>query len=111
MKEVGKKKFSIPRQISKEFHVWRFITFKEALFLSLGGLIGYFVYANLIPNQASVQLKVFVVTIPPTVIGLFLFVKPIKVRKNIRLFHYLKWKIDFNNRQKVFYYKKKGYRE
>jgi hypothetical protein len=111
MKEVGKKKFAIPRQISKEFHVWRFVTFKEALFLSIGGLIGYFIYAYMLPNYASIQTKVFFMVIPTTIIGLFLFVKPIKVRKNIRLFHYAKWKIHFNNRQKVFYYKKKGFRE
>ncbi|AZV45666.1 hypothetical protein BAOM_p013 (plasmid) [Peribacillus asahii] len=111
MKEVGKKKFTIPRQISKEFHVWRFVTFKEALLLALGGLIGYLLYAYMLPSSSSTQVKVFVIAIPPTIIGLCLFVKPIKVRKNIKLFHFIKWKIDFNNRQKVFYYKKKGFKE
>lgn len=111
MNEEGKKKFLIPRQISKELHVWRFITFKEALFLALGGCIGYLLYAYMIPNGTSNQMKVFIICLPPTIIGLFLFVKPIKVRKSIRLFHVLKWKIDFNNRQKVFYYKKKGLKE
>lgn len=111
MKEEGKKKFAIPRQISKEFHVWRFVTFKEAFFLSLGVLTGYLIYAYMLPKNINVQTKVFVISIPTTIIGLLLFVKPIKVRKNIRLFHYVKWKIDFNNRQKVFYYKKKGFRE
>lgn len=110
MKEVEKKKFKIPRQISKEIHVWRFITFKEALFLVLGGLIGYVLYAYMIPNSADLKIKVFFTIIPVTAIALFLFVKPIKVRKNIRLFHTIKWKIDFNNRQKVFYYKKKGFK-
>ena len=111
MNEEGKKKFLIPRQISKELHVWRFVTFQEALFLSLGGFIGYLLYAYMIPNDTSNQMKVFIISLPPTMIGLFLFVKPIKVRKNIRLFHVLKWKIDFNNRQRIFYYKKKGFRE
>ncbi|MBU8855377.1 MULTISPECIES: hypothetical protein [Priestia] len=110
MKEVEKKKFTIPRQISKEIHVWRFITFKEALFLALGGLIGYILYAYMIPDNADRKIKIFITIVPTTIMGLFLFVKPIKVRKNIRLFHSIKWKIDFNNRQKVFYYKKKGYK-
>ena len=106
MKYEGKKKFAIPRQISKEFHVWRFITFKEALFLTIGVVIGYLIYAYMVPSDTNIQIKVFVVTLPPTLIGLLLMVKPIKTRKNIRLFHFIKWKIDFNNRQKVFYYKK-----
>ena len=110
MKYEGKKKFAIPRQISKEFHVWRFITFKEALFLALGVVLGYLIYAYMVPSDTSIQIKVFVVTLPPTIIGLLLMVKPIKTRKNIRLFHFIKWKIDFNNRQKVFYYKKNGFK-
>ncbi|MED4587868.1 hypothetical protein [Priestia flexa] len=110
MKEVEKKKFTIPRQISKEIHVWRFITFKEALFLALGGLIGYTMYAYMIPEDVDRKIKVFVTILPATIVGLFIFVKPIKVRKNIRLFHIIKWKGNFNNRQKVFYYKKKGFK-
>ena len=108
MNEEEKKKFLIPRQISKEIHIWRFVTFKEALFLALGGLIGYFLYTYIIPSGTTNQMKIFIISLPPTCIGLFLFVKPIKVRKSVRLFHVLKWKIDFNNRQTVFYYKKNG---
>ena len=107
MSEVEKKKFTIPRQISKEIHIWRFVTLKEALFLAAGGLVGYLIYAFMLPENINVQVKVFAVLLPPTFIGLLLFVKPIKARKNIRLFHFLKWKVEFNNRQKVFYYKKK----
>lgn len=111
MREEGKKKFQIPRQISKEFHIWRFVTFKEALFLAFGGLIGYLLYSYTIPSGTNMQIKVFMIVLPPTIIGLFLFVKPIKQRKNIRLFHYLKWQVEFKNRNKVFYYKKKGFKE
>jgi len=111
MKEVSKKRFNIPRQISKEIRIWRFITLKEALLLALGAVIGYFLFAYMIPKAAVIEIKVFFIILPPAIIGVFLFVKPIKERKNIRLFNYLKWKIDFNNKQKVFYYKKKGFKE
>lgn len=109
MKEEEKKRFLIPRQISKEFHVWRFITFKEAFLLGIGALIGFGIYKYFLPDSVGVEMKVFSVLIPPTILGLFLFVKPIKVRTNVRLFHFFKWKIDFNNRQKIFYYKKKRF--
>ncbi|MFK9120870.1 hypothetical protein ACJEBK_29200 [Peribacillus frigoritolerans] len=37
MKEEGKKKFTTLRQTREEFHIWHLITFKEALFIALGG--------------------------------------------------------------------------
>jgi hypothetical protein len=102
MKPVEKKKFTIARQISKEIHVWRNVTLKEAFFLLLGLLMGYLLYAYLLPHDTNYELKVFISAIPSGIIGLFLFHKPIRVRKNIRLFHKVKWQIEFNRRQKVF---------
>jgi hypothetical protein len=101
MKPVEKKKFTIPRQISKEIHVWRNVTIKEAIFLAIGLLIGYLLFRFLSPN-INFQVKLFISLLPAAIIGLFLFHKPINVRKNIRLFHKLKWQIEFNRRQKVF---------
>lgn len=101
MKPVEKKKFTIPRQISKEIHVWRNVTLKEAVFLAIGLLIGYQLFSFLSPN-INFQVKLFISLLPAAIIGLFLFHRPINVRKNIRLFHKVKWQIEFNRRQKVF---------
>ncbi|KYG33470.1 hypothetical protein ACU3L3_14370 [Priestia endophytica] len=103
------KRFLIPRHISKEIHVWRFITLKEALLLGSGGGIGWLIYYFFLPSNVDIQIKVFVVVLPAALMGLLVFVKPIKVRKNVRLFHFIKWKVDYNKRQKTFFYKKKQF--
>ncbi len=103
---VERKKFLIPNQISKEFHIWRAITLKEGLILLPLGLIGFLFYKYMIPADWDLSYRLFFTLFPVTIGGSLLFVRPINERKNIDLYQQLIWRIRFNQRQRVYPFQK-----
>lgn len=101
-----RKKFKIPHQIDNNFYIWRFITAKDLIFLLPTILLGYLIYLFL-PEGVSLQVQVFFSCLPFIVGAALVFVRPIPERQNINLFQQLRWRIQYNQRQKKFYYRRK----
>lgn len=106
--EKERKKFKIPSQIDKSFHVWRFVTLKEASILVVTALFSGLMWRYLLPDDIPFEVKIFSAALPLALMMAILFITPIKERKNIRLYHIIKWKIEYNKRQKLYFYKKKN---
>lgn len=106
--EKERKKFKIPSQIDKSFHVWRFVTLKEASILVVTALFSVVLWRYILPDDIPFEVKVFSAALPIAFMMAILFITPIKERKNIRWYHKIKWKIDYNKRQKLYFYKKKN---
>ncbi|MCH5585065.1 hypothetical protein MK805_08790 [Shimazuella sp. AN120528] len=101
-----RKRFLIPNQISKSFHIWRGITLREGLILLPLGLLGYLCYQYFVPNSWDLSYRLFAALLPVTLGGAMLFVRPIPERKNIALYQQLLWRIRFNRRQRVYPFSK-----
>jgi hypothetical protein len=104
---IEKKRFLIPNQITKAFHIWRSITLREGLILLPLGLIGVVIYMYLIPKTWEMSYRLFLAMFPVTIGTAMLFVRPIPERKNIALYQQLVWRIRFNRRQRIYPYSKK----
>lgn len=105
-----RKKFTIPHQIDNSFYIWRFITFKDLIILAPAAGLGYLIYKYLIPQWMGLQLQVFFSCLPFILVAAMIFVHPIPQRKNIKLYQQMKWRIQYNQRQKKFYYQRKMYK-
>lgn len=105
-----RKRFLIPNQISKSFHIWRGITLREGLILLPLGVLGYFCYQYLIPPSWDLSYRLFAALLPVTLGGAMLFVRPIPERNNIALYQQLIWRIRFNRRQRVYLFTKSEWR-
>jgi|GEM_PF-5754761 len=106
MENTERKKFKIPHQIDNNFYIWRFITLKDLLFLLPTILLGYGIN-QLLPVGTNLQTHVFFTCLPFVVGAALVFVRPIPERKNVNLFQQLQWRIQYNQRQKKFYYRRK----
>lgn len=105
MEQNGKKVFNIPNQIDSGFHVWRFVTLWDLVFLLPIGAVSFFVY-KLVEDFPNTQLRFFLTFLPLVLGGALLFIRPLRERKNVRLFEVLKWRFDYGRRQRLFYFKK-----
>lgn len=103
-----RKKFLIPNQISKEFHIYRAITLREGVILLPLGLIGFLCYKYLIPVSWDLSYRLFFTLFPITIGGALLFVRPVNERKNIALYQQLFWRIRYNGRQRTYPFQKKA---
>lgn len=107
---VERKKFRIPNQIDKSFHLWRSITLVDVLilspFLSLSVILFIYVFTS---DMMSLYFRVTFSAMPSVFAATLVFVRPMRERSNIKLFHLLKWRMEFNQRQKRYLYKKKIY--
>ncbi|SFI68170.1 hypothetical protein [Thermoflavimicrobium dichotomicum] len=106
MSGIGKKKFKIPNHIDKSFHIWRFITLRDVLILLPLALLGFILYQYILPDL-GMQIKLTLSLIPLMFGSTAIFVRPIKERSNIMLYDQLKWRYQFNQRQREFLLKKK----
>lgn len=107
MLDTGRKKFTIPHQIDNNFYIWRFVAFMDLIILAPTAGLGYLIYKYLIPPWMGLQFQVFFSCLPFILVAAMIFVRPIPQRKNINLYQQLKWRIQYNQRQKKFYYKRK----
>jgi hypothetical protein len=102
-----RKRFLIPNQITKAFHIWRGVTLRDGLILLPLGLIGYVCYQYIIPSVWELSYKLFLALLPATLGGAMIFVRPIPERKNIALYQQLIWRIRFNRRQRIYLFSKR----
>lgn len=108
MEITERKKFKIPHQIDNNFYIWRFITVKDLIFLLPTIALGYGIY-KLFLTGVSLQVQVFFSCLPFIIGSALVFVRPISERKNVNLFQQLRWRIQYNQRQKKFTYQRKIY--
>jgi len=106
MEDTGRKRFKIPHQIDNNFYIWRFITMKDLILLLPTIALGYGIY-QILPVGTSLQFQVFFSCFPVVFGAALIFVRPIQERKNVKLFQQLHWRIQYNQRQKKFYYQRK----
>lgn len=106
MSENRRKEFKIPNQIDGSFHIWRFVTLKEFLLLLPSFILGYVLY-NYVFFAFGLQTKAFFAFLPAVLTIAFIFIRPMPERKNINLFHMMKWRMAYNRRQKYFQFKRK----
>ena len=83
---------------------------KDLIFLIPTAILGYGIY-QLLPQGLSLQFQVFFSCLPFVLSAALVFVRPIQVRKNVNLFQQLKWRIQYNQRQKKFFYCQRNIRK
>lgn len=101
-----KKKFKIPNQIDPGMYIWRDVRLLDLVFLTPLAAIGWMIY-YLSSGIDSLQVKMFFSALPLVLGGSLLFIRPLRERKNVRLYQYIMWRAQFNKRQRLFYFQKK----
>ncbi|AUS09978.1 hypothetical protein C1X05_14850 [Laceyella sacchari] len=99
------KRFKIPRQIDSSLYIWRFIRLKDLILLTPPVLISVVLFLYIFPNL-SFQIRFFFSMLPTISVACLIFIRPISERGNITLFDYLRYRAEFNQRQRIYYFKK-----
>lgn len=107
----SRKRFYFPKQVNKDFFIYRDITLKQALMMLPSIGLGYVIW-KIIPSFNSVStdafIKGFCSFLPATLFGVAIFRKPIRERPNITLMMIMKNHLKYNSRQRLFFFKKRG---
>jgi hypothetical protein len=104
--ETGRKQFAIPNQIDGRFHIWRFLTLREFLILAPFVALGYYLFRYVFVDMA-LNLKAFLSFLPLVLCMAMIFIRPVQERRNINLFQMMIWRIQYNQRQRCYYFKRK----
>lgn len=107
MEYTQRKRFKIPHQIDHNFYIWRFITIKDLILLLPCIAFGYIIYQYLLPEGIGLEFQVFFSCLPFILCAVLIFVRPVQERQNINLFQQVKWRMQYNQRQKKFYYRRR----
>lgn len=100
-------RFKIPNQIDSSLHVWRFIRMKDLVILLPPILISVVLFRWIIPESLLFQIRFFFSVLPTVVVACLIFIRPVRERKNLTLFDVFRHRIEYNNRQKLYYFRKR----
>ncbi|WP_131924226.1 hypothetical protein [Hazenella coriacea] len=101
-----RKKFKIPNQIDSSLHIWRFIRMKDLVILVPPVILSVVLFQWIIPDFLHFQVRFFFSILPTIIVACLIFIRPIRERKNITLFDIFRYRIEYNNRQRIYYFKK-----
>lgn len=104
-----RKRFKIPRQIDSSVHIWRFVKLSDLVVLSIPLAISILLFYWVI-YAFPLKWRLTISALPTVFVAALIFIKPIRDRNNITLFDLLRYRVQFNQRQKIYYFKKSEYR-
>lgn len=103
------KKFIFPKNVESSYNLIPGVTFKDAAKILLPAVVLSLIIAIIPPYNglAFWIVKFFIIIIILTFAFIVTILRPINSRPNIRTTDYIKWRINFMKKQKVYYLKPK----
>ncbi|WP_124726708.1 hypothetical protein [Staphylospora marina] len=99
------KRFKIPNQIDSSIHIWRFVRLKDLIILTPPVAVSVVLFMYVLPDLPF-QIRFFFSVLPSLTTACLIFIRPME-RKNITLFDYIRYKVEYDRRQRIYYFKKR----